>query len=265
MSLGRSETLRFATSARRAALVAVGLRRTKGHCQVLRPLSFSARPWCDVLAAASIANQHRVSRAAQARRRSVSLGRRRNTQVCCVRAPCRAGCGRPTAYERALPSLEASLLRCAPVVRRASCRLERQPIPRVLRGAGAPALGVSGQEAQHQVCCMRAPCRAGGGRPTAYERALPRLEASLLRRAPVLRLAIRRLQRQPAPNVSRGAGAPAQARRRSLSLGKRRNTQACCVRAPCRADCGRYMAYERPLLRREASLFLRAPVVRRAS
>ena len=37
------------------------------------------------------------------------------------------------------------------------------------------------------------------------------------------------------------------------------------MRAPCRADCGRPMPYVRALHRREASLFRRATVVRRAS
>ena len=89
-------------------------------------------------------SQRRDSRAAQARRRSLSLGRRRSTQACCVRAPCRAACGWPRPYERALHWQDASLLRRAPVVRRASCALQRQPMPRVLRVGGAPALAVSG-------------------------------------------------------------------------------------------------------------------------
>ena len=71
-------------------------------------------------------SQRRVSHAAQACLRSLSLGRGRITQACCVRAPCRAGYGRATLYRRAPRRREASLLRHAAVVRRASCGLQRQ-------------------------------------------------------------------------------------------------------------------------------------------
>ena len=46
------------------------------------------------------------------------------------------------------------------------------------------------------------------------------------------------------------AGAPL----RSLSLERRRSTRACRARARCRAGCGRFMNYIRPLHQREASL-----------
>ena len=71
---GVGAALEVAACARCAGLVVVGIWRTKRHFLGKRPLSFSARPWCDVPAAASNANQRRVSRAAQARRRSLSLG-----------------------------------------------------------------------------------------------------------------------------------------------------------------------------------------------
>ena len=52
LSLGGGAALELAARARRAALVVVGL-PYKGRCDGERPLSFGARPWCDVPAAAS--------------------------------------------------------------------------------------------------------------------------------------------------------------------------------------------------------------------
>ena len=45
--------LELAACARRAGLVVVIPCTTKGHCTGERPLSFGARPWCEVPAAAS--------------------------------------------------------------------------------------------------------------------------------------------------------------------------------------------------------------------
>ena len=47
------ETRKLAARARRATLVVVGLHTMKGHCAGERPLSFGARPWCDVRAVTS--------------------------------------------------------------------------------------------------------------------------------------------------------------------------------------------------------------------
>ena len=69
---GVGAALEVAACARLASLVVVGLWRTKGHCVGERPLSFGARPWCDVPASASNANQRRVSCAAPACRQSLS-------------------------------------------------------------------------------------------------------------------------------------------------------------------------------------------------
>ena len=50
---GGGETRELAARARRAALVVICLRTMEGHCTGGRPLSFGARPWCDVRAVAS--------------------------------------------------------------------------------------------------------------------------------------------------------------------------------------------------------------------
>ena len=117
---GGGETRELAARARRAALAVIGLRAMKGHCTGGRPLSFGARPWCDVRAVASNA-QPAFACTRRAPLRWLSLGRWRNTQACRARAPCRAGCDRRTSYERALHRRKTSLLRCKTVVRRASC------------------------------------------------------------------------------------------------------------------------------------------------
>ena len=53
---GGGETRELAARARRAALVLAGLRSMEGYCTGGRPLSFGARPWCDVRAVASNAH-----------------------------------------------------------------------------------------------------------------------------------------------------------------------------------------------------------------
>jgi len=71
-------------------------------------------------------SQRRVCRAAQARRRSLSLGWRRSIRACFACARCRDRCGRFLPYQRALRQRDASLLRRKTVVRRASCGLKLQ-------------------------------------------------------------------------------------------------------------------------------------------
>ena len=101
-------------------------------------------------------------------------------------------------------------LRCALAVRRACCGLQRQPTPHVSRGAVAPSRAVSGEEAHYlsslrardvlrwlwSAYCLRKDT-ASVERPVSY------------RCAPVVRRDSCALQRQPAPLVSRGPGAPA--------------------------------------------------------
>ena len=168
-------------------------------------LSFGAKPWCDVPAAASNASQRRVARAAQARRRSLSLGRRRSTRACCARAPCRAGCGRPCPRKDTAPR-EASLLRRAPwcdVPAAASKPSQR----RVSRARGALRSLSLGRRRSTRACCARAVPRwlwslasykghCDGERPLSFG----------ARRGATCQL------RPPTPSqrrVSRGAGAPA--------------------------------------------------------
>ena len=112
-----------------------------------RPCSFVAHPWCDVPAAASNATPAPCG-AVQARRRSLSLGRRRSTRACSARAPYRAGCGWSMRHGKTLRWREAFFLRSALVVRRASYAPPTPSKRSVPRSACAPALAVSGEEAE---------------------------------------------------------------------------------------------------------------------
>ena len=95
-------------------------------------------------------SQRRVSRAAHARRRLLSLGRMRSTKACCALVPCCAGCGRRTPYARALRWPELSLLRRRPMMRRASCGNWRKASAAcVSRSAFTLALAVSWKKAHH--------------------------------------------------------------------------------------------------------------------
>ena len=96
------------------------------HCTGGRPLSFGARPWCDVRAVTSNA-QPAFSWHANERHCGVCLSGGGKTRELAARAPCCAGCDRATHYGRALHRREASLFRCKTVVRHESCRLGSTP------------------------------------------------------------------------------------------------------------------------------------------
>ena len=260
LAVSREEAQHSACAARAPCCAGCGRHMPRKGTAGERPLSFGARPWCDVPAAASNAKPApRVIASAPAL--AVS-GEEAQHSSLLARAPWRAGCGRLMRLgEGQLRRREASLLRRAAVVRRASCGLQRQ--------ASAACL------ARRRRACAR--CLWGGG-------AALKLAARARRAALVVVGLCSRKGAAPARGLSpsaRGRGATcqlrpptpsqrrvsraAQARLRSLSLGRRRSTRACCVRAPCRAGCGRLMHCRRALRRREASLLRRAPVVRRAS
>ena len=201
-------------------------------------------------------SQRRVSRSAGAPALAVS-GEEAQHSSLLARAPCRAGCGRLMPKKGAAP---ARGLSPSARGRGATCQL-RPPTPsqrRVSRSAGAPALAVSGEEAQHSSLLARAPCRAGCGRPMPRKSTAPArgLSPSARGRGATCQL------RPPTPSQRRVSRA--QARLRSLSLGRRRSTRAC-SRARRAALVVVGYALGRALRRREASLLRRAAVVRRAS
>ena len=144
---GGGRSLELAVCARRAALWSVmpygrALRRREAPSLWRAPLV--RRTSCGLQRQASAA-----CHAAHARRHSLSLERRRTTRACCARAPYHAGCGRLMPCERALHWREASFLRPTPVVRRASCGLQRQASAACLAQRWRAVLAVPGEEAKH--------------------------------------------------------------------------------------------------------------------
>ena len=169
-----------------------------------------------------IPSQRRVSRGV------LSLVRRRSTRARHLHAPCRAGCGRHATCRKALHRREVSLLRCAPVVRRASCGFQHQASA-AFHSAQARLRSLSlGRRRSTQAFCARAPCRVRCGRTTPYRRAPPRREASLLRRTTVARRASCSLQHQASAACLACVSRPPA---RSLSRGRRFGIQAYRARA----------------------------------
>ena len=126
------------------------------HCPDKRPVSFwrvavVRRPSCGHPESAVVRVAH-----ASAPLRSLSLGRRRSTQACCARAPCRAGCGRSAHYVRGLHRQETSLLRCVAVVRRTSCGLPEPAGFCVARASAALRMLSLETRRSTRACCARA-------------------------------------------------------------------------------------------------------------
>ena len=181
-------------------------------------------------------------------------------KACCARAPCRADSGRFTRYGRALHRREASLLSRAAVERRASCGFQ-EPAGFGVARATAPLRSLPlGSRRSMRAHYAHAPCRVGSDQAMRRESAPHRREASFLWCAAVMRRARCSLQELAGFRAAR-ATAPL----RSLRLGRRRSTRACCACVPCRASSGRFAHRERALHRREATLFRRTAAVRRAS
>ena len=190
--------------------------------------------------------------------RSLSLGRRRNTRAYYARAPFRAGCGRATHLGRAIALARGF----APSARGcgATCQLRPPRTSRLSSGTrhacarhcalcptGGGAAGKLASRALHRAGCVRSMC---------CKRPLHRREASLLRHAAAVRHASYGLQESAGFHVAR-----VRVPLRSLSLGKRRSTRACCARAARRTDRGRATHYKRTLQRRKASLLRHAALV----
>jgi len=120
---GGSAARALATCARPAALVGIGPYPMEAYCTSGTAVSLGARLCSDVRAACSkraadlraCASQNCANRA-----RSLSLGRKRSTRACDVRAPRRAGWHRPIPYGSLLHQRDGRLPRCTAVLRRAS-------------------------------------------------------------------------------------------------------------------------------------------------
>ena len=149
LCLGRRRSSRACYArARRGALDVLGSPFVEGRRAGERHLSFGVRPWCDVPAAASSAKP--APRATQRRRTcalSVWGGGAARELATCARRAALVVLGRHCVEERCAGERPLSF-GCG---RGATCQL-RPPTPsqrRVSLSAGAPALSVSGEEAQH--------------------------------------------------------------------------------------------------------------------
>ena len=219
-----------------------------------RHLSFDVRPWCNVPVAGF--NTKTAPRVTQ-RRRTRALcfwggGAAREPVTRARRGAC---CARTLLRGRAACRREAFPLRRVALVRHASCGLQRQAsaVRHVQRTS-------SKEEAQHLIPLFARAVPPWFWSSPHLRKALRRLEASLLRHAPVVRCASCGPQHQAST-----ACHSTQAHLISPSLERRRSTRACFSHAPWRAGCGRKSLRRRPACRREASLLRRPAVVQHAS
>ena len=124
---GASAARALATCACHAALVGVGSYLMEAYCTSGTAVSLGARPCSLVRAAASIRAADLRACACQNcanRARSLSLGRKRSTRKCDVRAPRCAGCSPLIPYGSLLHQRDGRLPRCTAVLRRASRKLQ---------------------------------------------------------------------------------------------------------------------------------------------
>jgi len=222
-----------------------------GHCTGGKPLSFAARPWCDVPDAA-FQNEPDIAWHARARQCAHYLSEGSAAyEIAAARATCCVG--RSSAHVRRTATAPAGSLSLSARGRGATCQMRPSKMSRLSCGMRerVNALTITQGEAQHASLLLSAPCCVG------CCQSMP--EATFFRRAAVVRLASCGLKELAGVHVA-CASAPL----RSLYLGRMRSARACCERAPCRAGCGRPMPYERPLHRRKATLFRRAAEMRRA-
>ena len=158
VSLGRSAALEFTVRASRAALVVINAYPIEERCAGVRPLSFGARPWCDMSAAAS--NTKPVPHITRRRgSRALSLGRRRSTRVCCARAPYALVAFIPSRAIQKADALARGLFLRAKHCGATSQLWRPTPSPcRVSRNAGTPAVAGSvslGMRHSTRTCCAR--------------------------------------------------------------------------------------------------------------
>jgi hypothetical protein len=151
---------------------------------------------------------------------------------------------------------EGSLFWRAAVVRRASCGLKLQASAAWLARRGrVGARCLSGGDAALEL--------ASRARGAAMVMALALLKNAVTARysSPSVRGRVATCQLRPPTSSKRRVARAAQARRCSLSLGRRRSTLACFACARCRAGCDRFVSRRKMPHRRDGSLFWRTAVV----
>ena len=204
----------------------------EGHCTGGRPLSFGARPWCDVRAVTSNAQPAFAWHARKRHCAGCLSGGGKHASLPRARAVPR-WLRSSTHYGRALHRREASLLRCKTVVRRASCDLQHAAGFRVAARERhcAGCLSGGGRTRKLAAHARRAALAVIGLRTTKSTAPAEDLSLSVQDRGATCEL-------WP-PTRSRHSRGTSQAPLRWLSLGRWRNTRACRARAPCRAGCDR--------------------------
>ena len=188
--------------------------------------------------------------AAQARRCSLSLGRRRSTRACFARARCRAGCDRFMSRRKVPHRREGSLFWCAAVARRASCGLQLQASAACLarrRCVGARCLSGGGAVLELSSRARSAAMAVVGPYPTKGRCAGERLSPSAHDRCATCQL-------RPPTSSQRRVCRAVQGRGRSLSLGTRRGTLARSACARGHDRLGRSVPCQRALRWRDASI-----------
>ena len=155
--------------------------------------------------------------------------RRRSTHACVMRAPCRADWSRSMSNEKPLCHPKGPFSRCTTVLRCTSCGL-RPPVGEcVCVHANAPPRARSREEAQHarsRRACAAPPLLGVGSCP---------IKAHCTSEADLFSVHGRALTYQPwPPTSSRRLRVRTLERATRFSLGRRRSTRACGVRAPHR-------------------------------
>ena len=175
---------------------------------------------------------------------ALSLGRRRSTRACSVRAPRRAGWSRSLPYGSPLCQRDGPLPRCTAALRRASCGLHQAAFLCMCARKSTTALALSrGRKRSMRGCDMRAPLCAGWSRSLAFGSPLCQRDGPLRRRTAALRRASHGLQQAAFLRMCARKNATA----RALSLGRRRSARACDVHAPHCAGWRRSLPYVSPL------------------
>ena len=149
-----------------------------------------------------------IKKGATARALSLSLGRKRSTRACDVRAPRRAGWSRSMPYESPLRQREGHLPLCTPVFRHVSRCANEQTELACAHTRSRHCTHSLGRRRTTRAYDVRVPLRAGWSSSVLYYRPLRQRDGPLPRCTAVLRHTSRGLQRADGVRVCAHAIAP---------------------------------------------------------
>ena len=259
---GGSAAGALAACARRAALVGVGSCPMEAPCASKTALSHGARPCSNVPAAASD-RQLSCACAPKKRYRARSLSRlqAQHARLRRARAAPRWLESVPALWKltaparRPSPSMHGRAPTCQPRPPTSSCLAHVRK-----KNATARAFPFERRHSM-RACGVRAPRRAGLSRSAPYGSSLRQRDGPLRRCTAALRRASSGFQQAAFLRMRPRKSATA----RALSLGRRRSTRACAVRAPRRAGWRRSVPYGSPPRQRNGPLPRCTAALRRAS